>query len=665
MDQNRGEFLIEIEELIEKVFADLDQLRENSASQNGRRQSIDQLFRHVHSIKGLSAAIGLETVSHIAHEFETLLDVVRLGRVPVDERVLQISENAVDALAESLSLAASGIVEPSRRALFDQLQTAARGGESSAHTDALLESIPSDIWQSLGEAEKQRLVSVAGEGTPLFVVVASFAITSFDEEFFRLREALAQVGEVIATSPTVDPEHSDRVNFRILYASSATSADLRNCITGFAGEITRVERGELSEPVAGQQQPIALAANTASASALANFVRTDLAKLDHLISSTHELLRATSNALGIAVAQKQMSKKRHEQLHSLDKTIRKSFMELENELINLRMVSLGPTLQRAMRTGRTAARASGKEIDFEVAGKDLRVDKVLADSLADPLVHLIRNAVDHGIESVNERMQLGKENRGKIRIEALSEGAQSRIRVTDDGRGIDPLVISKAALRLGIKSEPSELDVERSLRLIFRAGFTTLVSATNVSGRGVGLDVVETAVEQVGGELRVSSKPGAGTTFEIRLPVTFGLLSATVLVANGNRYCIPANQIVHISGAVPKKKRIKNAQTDRDDQPLNLSEILGQSSARKHSKKSAQLITCQLSESQQQANRDSRKDVLLIVDGIEGTEEVLVRSLGRHSGRWYGVAGATELRDGSVALVLDLARLFTDVRQEY
>ncbi len=659
MDQNRGEFLIEIEELIEKIFSDLDQLRENSANQNSRRQSIDQLFRHVHSVKGLSAAVGLEAVSHIAHELETLLDGLRLGRVAVDEQVLQISENAVDALAESLGLAASGIVEPSRRALFDQLQSAARGGESSAHPDALLENIPSDIWQSLSEAEKQRLVSVAREGTPLFVVVASFAITSFDEEFFRLKEALAQIGEVIATSPTVDAEHSDRVNFRILYASSATTADLQNCIAGCAGEITKVERGELSGPVAGQQQPITPAAGTVSASALANFVRTDLAKLDHLISSTHELFRATANALGIAVAQKQTSKKTREQLQSLDETIRASFMDLENELINLRLVSLGPTLQRAMRSGRTAARSTGKEIDFEITGKDLRVDKVLADALADPLIHMIRNAVDHGIEPADERRRLGKEGRGRISIEAISEGAQSRIRINDDGRGIDPAVVSAAATRLGIVSEPAELDFERSVRLIFRAGFSTLASASDVSGRGVGLDVVETAVEQVGGELRVSSKPGAGTTFEIRLPVTLGLLSAAVLVANGSRYCIPANQIVNIGGAVREKKRIKNAQTDGDDEPVNLSELLGQSSAPKRSKKSAQQVTCQLSESQQQANGDSRRDVRLVVDEVAGTEEVLVRSLGRHSGRWYGVAGATELRDGTIALVLDLSRLLS------
>ncbi len=276
MDQNSSEFLIEIEELIEKVFTDLDQLRENTANQNNRHQSIDQIFRHVHSVKGLSAAIGLEAVSHIAHEFETLLDALRSGSVAVDERVLQISENAVDALAESLGLAASGIVEPSRRALFDQLQTAARRGTAAliADTDAVLESIPSDIWQSLSEGEKQRLVSVVREGSPLFVAAASFDISSFDDDFFRLRETLAKSGEVIATSPTVDPEHSDRVNFRILYASSASPADLQSLVADCAATFTRVERGVALVPAVSYQRPITSSTKTTSVSALANFVRT-------------------------------------------------------------------------------------------------------------------------------------------------------------------------------------------------------------------------------------------------------------------------------------------------------------------------------------------------------------------------------------------------------
>lgn len=659
MEQNPSEFLIEVEELIERVFSDLDRLRENIADQNSRRQSIDQIFRHVHSIKGLSAAIGLEAVSHIAHEFETLLDALRMGRVAVDERVLHISENAVNALAESLTLAASGILEPSRRALFDQLHTAARHSpvQSTADSDAVLERIPSDIWQSLSEDEKQRLVNVVQEGSPLFVVAAGFAITSFDEEFFRLREALAQAGEVIATSPTVDPHHSDQVNFRILYASSATLADLRNCGAGCAATFTMVERLETSAPVAAHQQP-APGEQSPSVSAMANFVRTDLEKLDALISSTHELFRSTATALEIAAGQKQTTKKARAQLQSLGETIRTSFMGLENELINLRLVSLGPTLQRAMRVGRTAARSAGKEIDFEVTGKDLRVDKVLAEALTDSLIHLIRNAVDHGIESTAERTRQGKEPHGKIRIEAISEGAQSRIRITDDGRGIDPLLISAAAARLGIVTEPSQFDFERSVRLIFRAGFTTLRAATEVSGRGVGLDVVETAVEQVGGELRVSSKPGKGTTFEIRLPVTYGLLWATIVVVNGDRYCIPASQVMDVVAAAEKKtskKKIKGNHV----QSIQLSELLGQPRVRKRSGKGSRLITCHFSDFEQQPNGEARTDLRLIVDEVEGTQEVLVRSLGRHGGRWYGVAGATELREGTVALVLDLPRLLS------
>jgi len=658
VDQNRSEFLIEIEELIEKVFADLDQLRDQTAPQHDRRQAIDQLFRHVHSIKGLSAAIGLEAVVQLAHEFETLLDALRLGRVTVSERVLQVSEDAVEALAESLELAASGIIEPSRRSLFDQIQAVASpdASGSGADNDAVLENIPSDIWQSLSEAEKQRLMNLARADSPLFVVAAGFEITNFDEEFFRLREALAQNGEVIATSPTVDPEHADRVNFRILYASSASFGELHQCVAGYTAALTRIEPREPPRPVASRE-PIPAPADTASVSALSDFVRTDLARLDHLISSTHELFRITLNALAMAVDKKQAKSKTRAPLQDLDETIRTSFLELENELINLRMVSLGHTLQRAMRAGRTVSRATGKEIDFEVAGNDLRVDKVLADALAEPLVHLIRNAVDHGIEPADERRRLGKEPRGKIRIEAISEGAQSRIRVIDDGRGIDPLMISKAAARLGIVSEPAALDFERSVRLIFRAGFTTLTAATDVSGRGVGLDVVETAVEQVGGELRVSSTPGVGSTFEIRLPVTFGLLSAAVLMVNGTPYCIPANQIVSHESFVGRKSAQKNRAHLANALPIYLSELLGQPSARKRLGKSLQLITCRLSETE--TNGSPPNEVSIIVDEVKGTDEVLVRSLGRHSGRWYGVAGATELRDGRLALVLDLPRLLS------
>ena len=348
---------------------------------------------------------------------------------------------------------------------------------------------------------------------------------------------------------------------------------------------------------------------------------------------------------------------------------------MEDELINLRMVSLGPTLQRAVRAGRTAARLAAKEIDFEVTGGDLRLDKLLADAIADPLIHLIRNAVDHGIEDAETRAPAGKSKRGTVRIEAISEGGRPRVSVTDDGRGIDPKLVSAAARRLGIVESQTDLDSKRSLRLIFRPGFTTVDSVSHLSGRGVGLDVVETAVEQAGGELRVSSTPGVGTTFEIRLPVTFGLMEAKVVVSGGNRYCIAASQT--FTGDEIAGEDTKVSDTEQVLQ-FSMRELLGQpslvtqtvslrsdaidgSQSNKNRPLDTQVITCRFSDEHDGTTGRIPKSVRIVVDEIQGTEKVLVRGLGRHAGRWYGVAGATELRDGTVALVLDLPRLLSGI----
>lgn len=662
MDQSRNEFLIEIEELIEKSFLDLDELRLTEFAPNRQRQAIDQIFRHTHSVKGLAAAAGLEALGVIAHEFENMLEALRAGRISLTAAVLTTSEKAIEALAESLSLSASGFVEPSRRFLFNELQTLARGNvrHGDAAAEAILENIPSTVWQTLSESEQQRLVMVAREGSPIFVVEASFSIASFDEEFFQLREKLTEGGEVIATSPAVDALQPERVKFSILYASHESLGDLQRRVAGFTpAKIIPIAQTTGGSPFAKEKECAMAVPSADRILPSANFVRTDLSQLDKLISAAHELFRLTSSALEFANNKKRKTQN-GAQLEAATETIRRSFLRLEEELIGLRMLTVGPTLQRALRLGRAAARQSGKEIDFEIAGKDLRLDKVVAEALAEPLVHLLRNAVDHGIESPEERARSGKPARGKIRLEAFSEGSQTRLRVMDDGRGIDPALVAAAAQRLGIVTEP-ELDLERSLRLIFRPGFSTLASASEISGRGVGLDVVETAVEQAGGELRVSSKPGEGTTFEIRLPVTCGLLTAGVVAAHGNRYCIPASQIVNISPLINKRKTLRVKKSDAA--PAQLSKLLGLDSPGKKSLKAQRLITCQLALSDDQQNGDKPSQIEILVDAFETTQEVLVRSLGRFGGRWYGITGAAELRDGSVALVLDVSRLLQSANQ--
>jgi two-component system chemotaxis sensor kinase CheA len=671
VDQAQNEFLIEIEQLVEQVSADLDELRQNRADGRVSRRLIDQIFRHVHSVKGSAASSGLDSLNQIAHQFENLLDAIRAGRTLLDDDVLDTCESATNALGESLTLAASGIAEPARGNLFEQLRAAAESGTGNTgnpgtDSEAILKTIPFEIWETLTDAEKHRLVSIVEEGTPLFVVVARFDLASFDAEFFCFKENLADYGEIISTSPAVDDKHPEKIMFRVVYASPTKAQDLEARVIGFSdvsfSEVVppgHSRFGNNSEPAPST------APGTTSLASLSNFVRADLDKLDRVISSTHELFRMTANALDLAMAQAPAATSTEEELGKLQRKIRNSFKALEADLINLRMVSLGPTLERAARAGRAAARLSGKDIDFDVVGTELRIDKLLADAIADPLIHLVRNAVDHGIEDTEARARAGKKRRGLIRIEALSDGSQSRVFVADDGCGIDPMLVSDAAKRMGIVDPDSTPDFERSIRLIFRPGFTTLASLSDISGRGVGLDVVETAVEQVGGELRVSSALERGTTFEIRLPVTFGLLSATVFVSGANRYCIPASQAAAVEVvdeiATTRGKKGKEITFGTDHLPLvSMRELLGQPEEPDENgmRQQSHLVIVQLPHERAGGKSvNGTKMIALLVDAVEGTKEVLVRNLGRHAGRWYGVAGATELRDGTVALVLDLPRL--------
>jgi len=652
VDQTQREFLVEIEDLVEQIFADLDELRATRNEGQAHRELIDRIFRRVHSVKGSAASSGLEVVSHIAHEFENLLAEIRAGRVLVDDEVLDTCESAAEALTESLTLAASGVVEPSYRALFERLQAAALD-RAPAHdpTEAILKNIPFEIWESLNESEKNKLVSIAAEGSPLFIVGTSFDIGNFDAEFFRLKEKLAALGEVISTSPAVDPDRPDKINFRILYAVNSDLQTVKTAVSDFAevvfDEIVSADIDPaVSEEIMSATRPFA------SMARLSNFVRTDLDRLDRLISSTHALLRATSTTLNLAMSQLPVPS---EELHKMNRHIRSSFIGLEDELINLRLASLGPTLQRVARAGRAAARLDAKEINFEISDAEVRLDRLLIEAMADPLIHLVRNAVGHGIETTEERTQAGKPPRGTVRIEAVSEGSQSRLRVVDDGRGVDPQFITEAARRLGLFKSDAQLDMEQSLRLIFRPGFTTLASASDISGRGVGLDVVETAVEQVGGELRVSSKPGYGTTFEIRLPVTFGLVATNVIVSAGKHYCIPASQTLGIDAI----DIIDGASGANQIPQVSMRDLLGQPEEPDDATSRLQLITCQFTDERAGLDSQKTRSVGIVVDEVQAPQEVLVRNLGRHAGRWYGIAGATELRDGTVALVLDLPRLLS------
>ncbi len=661
MDQNRRQFLAETEDLIEQVFADLDKLREEPDQSRVQRELLDRIFRSVHRVKGSAASFGFGGLGKIAHEFEHLLGAIRAGQAQLDDAVLDACEGAATALSESLHLAYSGAVEPSRRALFKHIRTLAQGTDLAfkGDRDTILSKVPSDIWQSLSVEEKQRLAQAIEEGTHLCLVTTSFDLTNFDDRFNDLRLRLSQHGDVVASSPTVDVERADKINFRILFLSKSDLENVNADLGEFPGAVVTAIAQPAVARLAGSNEQDSRVAGLVAAPPLSKFIRLDADELDQAISSTHELFRTTARALDLACSH--VNLRTGEELKQLEEQIRGSFLSVEKELIGLRMVSVGPILQRAARAGRAAARLSNKEIVFEVVGENLRLDKVLCEAIADPLIHLVRNAVDHGIEPADQSVQSTAKQRGLVRIEAENEAGQTCVRVIDNGRGVDPELVGRAAIQLGIIDKDTVWGMDRSLRLIFRPGFTTLPSASTVSGRGVGLDIVETAVEQVGGELRVSSEPGRGSTFEIRLPATFGLLPMTVVGLGSHYYCIESSKVIKTEAIEARQIEESEAgevvRSDGEGLPLvRMHTLLGQSDENS-SLERLSIVTCDLSGPTTVGSADREPRIGIVVDEVHGSEEMLVRSLGSHAGRWRGIAGATELRDGTVALVVDLPRL--------
>ncbi|HEY0077348.1 MAG TPA: ATP-binding protein [Pyrinomonadaceae bacterium] len=720
-DRFLPEFLAEAEDLLEALFADIEALRARHGEGRARRELVGRIFRQVHTIKGAALAAGLDATGRIAHELESLLDGVRRGRIAVEPALLDAFEDGVQAVSENLSAASRGrepsspgheVIERLRR--FAPPASDARSAHPLDDTAvAALDALPEEIARSLGEHELHRLRETTAEGATLHVVRADFDLGSFDEQFRSLSDALTRTGEVISTLPGVEPGRPDRVHFKLLYATHESRAELSARVEPFGGVVlppetkangagekrpgaafvgslragegeaesrapeSRAETGaaRASSPPSSITSSAASVSDASTAAALTSLVRVPLGELDDLISTAHELFNETLAAIDLGNKSRRDDDKDAQSSDASDyeetrvADIRRRFLALEERLIGLRMVSVKQTLERVARAGLSAARLAEKSLEIELSGGEVRLDKSLADAIADPLLHLLRNAVDHGIEPPLERLAAGKQERGRIRLEAEAEGSRAVLRVADDGRGIDPERIARAAEAQGIFEPGAKLDEQQALRLIFRPGFSTVGEASSMSGRGVGLDVVESTVEQLGGELRVWSRAGAGTTFEMRLPTTLALVSASIIHSSGSQYCVDASHILEEafisssdieqggdgrSFALWRDESLPlvsmSALLSKDDEPAIANVAEGESMPVIISRVAARSI-----EAEQEGAAPKRAAVA--VERFGGRSEVLVRSLGRHSTRWRGIGGATELGDGTIALLLDLPRL--------
>lgn len=676
------DFFAQAEELIEALFADLEVLRQmQEPAGRARRALVDTLFRRAHTLKGSSASLPeLESVTKLAHVLEDLFDAVRAGVVEAGDSLPDACEDLLLAISEAVAAASRGESAPPastelmRRArqVVGDIDFGARPDD--ARLEEVLTALPAGVAEALNEAERRRLRAALSEGARVALIEVTFELSEFEEAFRRLGDAVGESGEIVATLPGAPAVAPTQLALRLLCATTEPFASLSEKVSPYGGQVFAPagEAGADDERarfnVGGDDEAKGGAA-AAGAAAAPLSVRVPLTELDELVFVTDELFDETMAALEHAAepgAAKESAAR-----------IRRDFLALVERVMALRMQTLGRTLERAARAARVAARKSGKEVELEIAGSAARVDRAAAERVAGPLAHLLRNAVDHGIESPAERLAAGKPPLGRVMLEARAEGSRVRVRVSDDGRGIDLERVARAARAAGLLPEGASLEEWQALRLIFRPGFSTAAEVSEGSGRGVGLDAVEHEIERAGGEVRVRTSAGRGTTFELYLPLTLALIPALLVRAAGQTYALDAAQVADAgsfdAAQVSDAGGLRAALWRGRPLPfVNLRELLGQAGSgaddAPNPQASVHFFVARGAEAARArsvgwtgaAAQTEGEDELIVVavDEHIGRRDVLVRSLGRHATRWRGVSGAVDLRDGAVALALDLPRLF-------
>jgi two-component system, chemotaxis family, sensor kinase CheA len=664
-ERQLAEFIAEADERTESIRRALEALRTARGDGRVRRELLAGIFREVHTLKGSAAAHELEALAVLAHEFESLLDSVRRGHAPVSA-ALDLFDEATEAVAAQLLSVRRGLETVEPRPLVERLRAAAQAHDPTAIATELWPgaeaALPFELERALGSAERARLRQAVAEGSRVFVIEAEFDAADFDKQFRELSATLAEAGEVLTALPGIRDGAPARIFFRVVYATRARREALLSRLAPFGASLesptAEVDGHDThfgDEPTDGTVAAQGDASEATESLPIVS-VRVPLEELDELVAAAHDLFRETLSALdAVSAASATVGAAETGQAAR----VRSRFSEFEQRLIGLRLVPLDPVMEVAAWAGRAAARAAGREVDFELRGGAVRVDKSLAEAVAEPLLHLVRNAAAHGVEPAAERISQGKPARGRVCIEAVSEGARVTLRVTDDGRGIDAERIYRVAAARGLVRPGAPLSEEIALRLIFAPGFSTADEVTGAAGRGVGLEAVERAVERAGGEVRVKTEAGRGAVFALSLPARLALVPALVVRAGHDLYCLDSRGIVASVGTGPTQAaaQLEEASVEWRGETLplfDLGRLLGRADAREV--KGAATLT-QPFVVVRTAGRGGDALAAITFAELRGREEVLSRGLGRHAARWRGVSGATELREGGVALVLDLPRL--------
>ena len=647
-------FLDEAEENLSLLDEDIVRLEREQNSLD----LLQEIFRAAHTLKGSSAMLGYHEMTQLAHAMESVLDMVRKGTLEVSTRVVDAllhSHDVLVMLKEELATPLDRDVDI--RPTVAELESVMEGGLGRQQTD-LGEASESRL--SLDRQAMQRLHALAEAGHDAYRLRVTFSSeTNWPAvRCLQVVNELDEIGEVLASDPSRAEIEEERVGLvlQVVFAGDQDEGTLASAVAS-VDEIHSVEVSpyddEDTPTSTGPQVPVDDDASRRG-SQRPQGIRIDVDRMDQLMNTVGELvidrtrISQISNVLESRYGEDEM-------VQALSRTsahIVRIVDELQESTMKIRMLPVGTVFSGFARMVRDLAQAADKRLDFMITGQDTEIDRTVIERIRDPLVHLLRNAVDHAIEPPEQRRDAGKPETAVIQLSAYHEQAHIVTTVEDDGRGIDPQRVRDSALKKGLISEEraSRLSDAESVDLIFMAGMSTAQTTTEVSGRRVGLDIVRSNTEAINGFVNVDTRIGEGTRFTLKLPLTLATVEALLVSSNETLYAVPA---VYVQATVDLKP--EDIQTIQGRAVFGLREnvvplfelgaALGMDTAGTPDRDKTSVVVVRFGE----------RLVGLAVDYLLELQEIVVKSLGGYIGEVAGMAGASILGDGRVVLIVDVA----------
>lgn len=669
-------FLDETKEHLENLNAQILKLEQEPEDVD----TINEIFRAAHSLKGMAGTMGYKRMQNLTHDMENVFSEIRSGNMKVNSNLIDTLFQCLDALEEYTN----NIQETADEGTNDNQPLIAQlaeflGNEGKVQEapkaekkeeKAPAESGSDKKWLDikLDDSERTVLSKAKEEGKNIY------GLTIYIQEncllkaarAFLVYKAVEEKAEIMVCNPPAQDIEDEK--FDLDFSLIVISDDSLDNILGAARNVSEIEKvlGDVYEfePAKEEEKAAVVQAQTTAKETTAvtqqakggekkavskpvvnRTVRVDIEKLDVLMNLVSELIIAKNSLVSASTSEGSSNAGFNEQIEYLESVT----TNLHESVMKVRMVPIESVVSKFPRMIRDLSKKLDKKMELYMSGEETELDRTVVDEIGDPLMHLLRNAADHGLESADVRAKLGKPEVGSIFLDAYQDGNNVVIEVRDDGAGINVEAVKKTAIERGvITPEQGESMSEKDIiNLLFHAGFSTAKKISDVSGRGVGLDVVKSKIESLSGEVEVKSKMGEGSTWTIRLPLTLAIIQALMVIVGGEKYAISLGSIQTIEDINPSEiKYVQNKEVINlrgTVIPLiRLSKELDIESSKSPDENMVVVIV-----------KKGEKLAGLVIDELMGQQEIVIKSLGKYISKCKIISGATILGDGEVALILD------------